>query len=315
MAMKGSQPGEAGTASANRHIVHIGFPKTGSKYLQHWFSEHPEIGFAQWGIAGFRDAHDMMASAAGDGPRPAWHATSHEAFAMPLPDYRDLGARCGEPSLPTRQAQSQARSLLTSLFQGSTILLVTRGFEALAGSLYDELVLGGATYGFDSFRDSLAALAAEERDVFHYDRLIADYEAGFGADKLIVLPYELLRDRPRDFLGEIERRLGIARLDGPPGRIRPTPGPERIELYRRLTKRVRSLPLPRRLKAPLLEQYVHALRTGRLGRLAGMAPFGRDVGNGAGKALGPDLLRSFAGRCERLRDNSFYADYGAEYLL
>lgn len=303
----------AGATPANRHLVHIGYPKTGSKYLQRWFSAHPEIGFSPWGIAGFRDAHAMMAAAGG--ARPLWHVTSHEAFTMPLPEYRDLGAGDGEPRLPTRQAQKGACALLTSLFQGSSILLVTRGFETLASSLYDELVLGGATYGFERFREALADLAAADEDPFHYDRLIADYEAGFGAERLIVLPYELLRDRPRDFLGEIARRLGIERMDGPSGRIRQTPGPERIERYRRLTSRIRSVPLPGRLKKPLLERYVHALRTGRLSRLAGSA---RPSRRGAGqppRGLTPDMLSSFSGRCERLRDNPYYADFREEYLL
>jgi hypothetical protein len=305
----------AGVMPANRHLVHIGFPKTGSKYLQHWFSEHPEIGFSQWGIAGFRNAHEMMAAAARAQSRPAWHVTSHEALTMTIPEYRDIGAKGGGPGLPTRQAQRSGCALLESLFQGASILLVTRGFDALVRSLYDELVLGGVTYGFDSFLEALAELAAAGEDPFHYDRLIRDYEAAFGPDRLIVLPYELLRDRPRDFLGEIERRLGIERLDGPPGRIRATPGPERIELYRRLTKRIRSVPLPRGLKGPLLEYYVHAMRTGRLNPLARMAGALRRGANPAAKILTPDLLQSFSGRCERLRDNSHYADFGSEYLF
>lgn len=311
--MTGPRTAGAGATPANRHLVHIGYPKTGSKYLQRWFLAHPEIRFAPWGIAGFGDAHELMAEAARGDPRPAWYVTSHEALAMPLPEYRDLGADGGGPRLPTRRAQKAACSMLASVFPGAAILLVTRGFESIAGSLYDELVLGGVDYGFDAFREALAALAAGDEDPFHYDRLIADYEAGFGADRLIVLPYELLRDRPRDFLGEIERRLGLSRQDGPPERIRPTPGPERIELYRRLNRRIRSLPLPGRVKRPLLESWVHAVRTGRLGPLAGMAR--GTVPAIEAKSLTPEILQAFSGRCERLRSNPFHADYAAEYLL
>ncbi|HEY5721465.1 MAG TPA: hypothetical protein VIT45_03995 [Allosphingosinicella sp.] len=313
--MTDSRSSAAGAGPGNRHLVHIGYPKTGSKYLQHWFSAHPEIGFSPWGIAGFRDAHELMTEAGRGAPGPAWHVTSHEALTMPFAEYRDLGTGGDRPLLPTGREQRAACNFLASLFGGATILLVTRGFEALIDSLYAEFVLGGASYGFERFREAIADLAAANDDPFHFDRLIEDYEAAFGADRLIVLPYELLRDRPRDFLGEIERRLGIGRLDGAAGRIRPTPEPDRIALYRRLTARMRSVPLPGRIKGPLLRQWVKAMRAGRLGPLARLAGPARLGESPSGQGLSPDLIRALSGRCERLRSNPLYAGFEEQYLL
>ena len=50
---------------------------------------------------------------------------------------------------------------------------------------------------------------AQAHRPWHYDVLIGDYRAAFGSDKVILLPYELLRQDPARFAGEIERRLGL----------------------------------------------------------------------------------------------------------
>ena len=292
------------------HLLHVGYPKTGSKFLQRWLAGHPDIAFSQWGIAGFGDAHAMMAAAGGP-PLPPWHATSHEALLTPLAGYRDLGADGVE--LPTRNDQHAACAMLAALFPRAHILIVTRGYEALLRSFYAELVVGGARYSFREFCDALLAQVETGTDVFHPDSAIGAYAAGFGEERLLVLPYELLRDRPDEFLGAIEARLAIRPMPVPSNRVRPTPPDTRLSAYRRMTGWVRAVPGPAGLRRRAALAYVAALRSGRLeGAAALIERLGQKP---VGEAVPPRLIEALAGRSERLRGHPLYRDYRADYLL
>lgn len=291
------------------HLLHVGYPKTGSKFLQRWLAAHPDIAFAHWGIAGFPDAHALMAAAAG--PLPAWHATSHEALLTPLPGYEDLGAGDGAIALPTRDSQRAACALLARLFPGSHVLIVTRGYEALIRSFYAEMVVGGADYGFTDFCGALLAQAEAGTDAFDFDAAIGAYGEAFGEERLIVLPYELLRDRPDDFLGAIEARLAIRPLRIPSVRVRPTPSEARLAAYLRMTRRLRALSAP----AGLRRRYVSALRAGRLGGVAAAVGKLGGAAPAEGLSLPARLLETLSGRSERLRGDPLFQDYARDYLL
>jgi hypothetical protein len=289
------------------HLLHVGYPKTGSKFLQLWFAGHPDIAFSQWGIAGFSDAHAMMASAAAPESRP-WHATSHEALLTPLAGFRDLGAEGVD--LPSRDGQSSACAMLADLFPQAHILIVTRGYEALIRSFYAELVVGGAGYDFAAFCDALLAQSEAGADAFHVDCALDSYSAAFGEERLLVLPYELLRDRPAAFLGAIESRLGIRAAPVPSERVRPSPSDSELSAYRRMTKWVRSVPGPAGLRRRVAQAYVAALRDGRFVRPAALLG-----GRGGPEAVPPKLIEALTGRSERLRGNPLYRDYARDYLL
>lgn len=290
------------------HLLHVGYPKTGSKFLQRWLAAHPDVAFSYWGIAGFRDAHALMAAAAG--PLPAWHATSHEALLSPLPHFEDLGAG-GATSLPTREGQRTACAMLARLFPGAQVLIVLRGYEALIRSFYAELVVGGSAYRFADFCQALLGQVEAGSDVFDFDAAIGSYSEAFGDERLLVLPYELLRDRPDDFFGAIEARLAIPALRPSPDRVRPSPPESRLAAYRRMTRWMRAVPAPARLR----RRYVAALRTGRLGDVGAAV---ERLGGGSGEerqAVPRRLLEALAGRSRRLRGNPLFADYWDEYFV
>lgn len=296
---------------ARGHLLHVGYPKTGSKFLQQWFEAHPDIAFSQWGIAGFADSHSMMAAAGGLEPA-RWHATSHEALLTPLARYSDLGADL--VGLPARDGQRRACAMLAGLFAGAHILIVTRGYEALLRSFYAELVIGGAGYAFDEYCDALLAQVEAGADVFHFDSALDSYAAAFGEERLLVLPYELLRDLPDAFFGAIEARLGIRPAPIPSGRVRRSPPEGRLAAYRRMTRWVRAIPGPGNLRRRMARSYVAASRTGRLAGIA--AAVERLGGSSAGgEAVPPRLIEALSGRSERLRAIELYRDYAAEYLL
>jgi hypothetical protein len=295
-------------AAGCRHLIHAGYPKTGSKLLQAWFAVHPGLAYAPWGIAGFADAHGLASAAAGTAGDAGWHVTSHEALLTPVADLRDPGGQSGAPALPTRAAQDRACDLLAALFPQATILVVTRGFAGLLRSFHGELVLGGAGGGFEIFCAALHDRIRAGRDPFHLDHVLGRYAAAFGEDRLIVLPYELLRDRPAAFFGHLEARLGIEPFPFATAPMRPSPPPGRLEVYRRLTRLVRRVPGSPAFRARLGRSWVAALRSGRLDPLARFLESPEPA-----QALPAELVASLAGRAERLRGDALYAGLEEDY--
>ncbi|HFC11873.1 MAG TPA: hypothetical protein ENJ56_03440, partial [Anaerolineae bacterium] len=47
-------------ANLNRLLIHIGYPKAGSTYLQNWFEQHPAFQFSHGGILGFDDIWQLV---------------------------------------------------------------------------------------------------------------------------------------------------------------------------------------------------------------------------------------------------------------
>lgn len=302
-------------AGPGGHLLHVGYPKTGSKFLQGWFARHPDILFSHWGIAGFRDAHAMMAAADGLLPLPRWHVTSHEALLTPLADSEGLGGGESPIRLPTRDGQRAACGMLEALFPAAQILIVTRGYRDLIRSFYAELVVGGAGYSFRGFCEALLAQVEAGTDVFHVDAALDAYAAAFGEERLLVLPYEMLRDGPDAFLGAIETRLGIRPLATPVDRIRPSSSDDRLETYRRMTRWMRAVPGPAGLRRRGARAYVAAMRSGRLAGLAAAVERLSGASGGGEESMPPRLIEALAGRSERLRGNPLYRDYAADYLL
>jgi hypothetical protein len=294
---------------AGGHLLHVGYPKTGSKFLQRWFEAHPDIAFSHWGIAGFRNAHALTAAAAGR-PLPDWMATSHEALLTPMAELEDLGARARGIELPTRLSQHTACAMLAGLFPTAKVLIVTRAYEPLIRSFYAELVTGGAGYSFNDFCEALLVQVDAGTDVFHFDAAIDSYAARFGPERLLVLPYELLRDRPDAFFGGIEAWLGIRTSRIPNQRVRPSPPAARLAAYRRMTRWVRAIPGPQGLRTRAVRLYIAALRSGRVAGLADAIG-----GRGGGDTMPRRLIEALRGRSERLRGNPLYRDYSRDYLM
>ncbi len=219
-----------------RHLLHIGYPKTGSTFLQHWFAAHPQIAYVHGGIAGFRDVYAMIAEAAAAQPGYLWRVTSHEAFSAPFADAgrRNIDlARPGEGTPAHRQARACA--LLAEMFPDAHVLIVTRGFRAMILSSYSQYVRVGGT-------DDLETQVWQGgENPWHYDETIAMYRARFGG-RVVVLPYELLARDPAAFRAELEKRLGVTPFDFQDRVVNRSLSPVELRWYPRLARLARRLP-------------------------------------------------------------------------
>ncbi|HEY0153586.1 MAG TPA: sulfotransferase [Longimicrobium sp.] len=299
-----------------RHLIHIGYPKAGSTFLQHWFASHPQLAYQPGAIAGFHDVYSIARSAASPQREERYRVTSFEGLSVPMPDagervvdYRRTGA------VDPATRETRACELLAALFPGAVVLVVTRGFRSMILSRYSQFLRTGGDVELPVLLASALGTADAppeariEVEHWDYDALIGKYRAAFGAHGVVVMPYELLRDDPAAFTAALEARLGLDPAPPPPGRVNASLTGEEMAWYPRLARAVRRVPL-----ASLHRLYAGAAFTNRLRlpirllqRLRPATP--------VTAAMIPDAaLEPFRGVADSLRSDPLYAPYAAEYL-
>lgn len=289
------------------HLLHVGYPKAGSTFLQAWFDAHPQLAHHYGAIAGFRDMHAIAREGA---TRAAvrYRVTSNEEFCAPRPDAGGNAVDYEQPrELGVAESQLRVCSMLAGLFPNATVLIVTRGFRSMIVSSLSQYARSGGT--IDPY-ELLRSSANEPDPRWDYDRLIGAYRRAFGEGNVIVMPYELLRDDAGAFTRTLAERLGIDPHPPLRERVNESLSPVEIAWYPRLTRFMRRIPSRR-----LYDRYIAAaLRNDLrrpiawLDRLARRTPL-------TAAAIPDELVNAYRGLAESLRGDPLFAPYAAEYLL
>ncbi|WP_165356232.1 sulfotransferase [Sphingosinicella sp. BN140058] len=293
-----------GEGSAVGHLIHIGYPKTGSSFLRSWYRSHPQLAFTDRGFAGYSEPEAISRSTFAP-PRPLrYRVTSAEGLATPSAQ-AGLARRSGVPEIPDTFAGQQdlACARLAEIFPNARILLVLRGIRSLLPSLHSQYLRVGGTLDFTGFCDAWVAALGADRRLWDYDYLVALYRRTFGAENVIVMPFELLQADPAAFTGALEARLGLAPHPPAPKRINPALSPAEHVWYPVLTRQMLRLPGP--IGRTVRPRFLRAIRHGRGRGLAAALqrlrprPIGFDpeaiervaaVWNGRGASLTEDPL-------------------------
>lgn len=299
-----------------RHLIHVGYPKAGSTYLQRWFEIHPQLAYAEGGIAGFRDVYAIARAGAVPARDIRYRVTSSEALSAPRPDAgRILVDYSLLQDVDAVTAQRRVCATLGELFPNAMILLVTRGFRSMIVSSYSQYLRSGG----DADLDDLIEIARRgpgsagyelllDLARWNYDELIAAYSGTFGAENVIVMPYEVLRDDAPRFTRLLAERLGIEAVEGPRDRVNESLTAVEMRWYPRLTRFMQKVPSRR-----IFRRYARAAFHGRLRRPIALLNWLRPAP--PVPSIPEDVLALFRGRAESLRANPLYAAYAAEYGL
>ena len=197
--------------SSNLPLIHIGFYKTASSWLQKFLFE-PQYGY-QHVIDAFslhpllitpeqetfdpslvrRELDDKLAAIVADGRIPV---ISSEALSGDL--------------LRGGHNRWQNADRLRQVFDQARILLVVREQRQLLRSMYKTMVFFGFPY-------SLNRLLREGPDGFDVEFIcfhsLAEYYTGlFGPDAVLVLPYEFFKHQPHDFIKRVFAHRGPERI-------------------------------------------------------------------------------------------------------
>jgi hypothetical protein len=298
------------------HLLHVGYPKTGSTFLQRWFAGHPQLAFADGGIAGYRDVHGIVRESVSTGPGVLYRVTSAEGLSAPQPyagqdpvDYPG-GARKSMPD-----AQSDACATLAALFPNAHVLIVTRGFRSMILSSYSQYVRAGGDVPLSdlitaTLRGDAAFAHVLDRDPFDYDHLITTYARAFGADQVIVMPYELLRDDADAFTRALETRLNLPHFAAAPDRINTSLSPVEMHWYPHLTRAARRWPIGARVR----NWYFRAAFRNRFRAPIAILQRLRPAPPVAAATIPEELVNTYRGKAEQLRGNPLYAAYATDYL-
>ena len=159
------------------------------------------------------------------------------------------------------------------------------------------------------------AMSLNYDNPWRYDDLVAMYEAAFGAENVIVLPYELMRDDMAAFLRNLEGRLDLSPFDLVDRRPNPSLSGLEMRWYPRISRFVRRLPLPSDLKEKLFQRYTDLIFHGRLSGLVRVLNHFRPSSPVDLSCLPTNAIENCRGLAETLRHRPEYAPYLADYLL
>ena len=187
-------------------LIHIGYCKTGSTWLQQHVFRSRELGFAAvrmgqltWEIVA---RHDLSFDA--DAARARLHDRLESRLAESLTPALSAERFSGNLSLRLHDS-ARIADRLAAVYPDGRVLIVVREQKAMILSTYGEYVMQGGMLPLESY---LAggwwwSQQAFELQQFEYDLLISHYQGLFGEANVRVLPYELLRRNGLDFVSRI----------------------------------------------------------------------------------------------------------------
>lgn len=303
--MKSEQPYTGLTAPGlpmTGHLLHVGFPKTGSTFLRRWFRDHPQLAYSDAAIAGYDDVYEIARQAVAP-PAVLYRVTACESFTAP---HLDTGREHYRPEewIDPIVGQENACAALASLFPNARVLIVTRGFRAMIFSSFSQYVRVGASNPIEEY------LRQPVLDgPWDYDRVIEMYRKAFGAEQVIVMPYELLSEDAGGFVRTLENLLGLSHVAPATDRMNTSLSPVEMYWYPRLTRVMQRLPIGQRLKRLFLRGiFTSRLRpvTALLQRLRPGVPVTAD-------AIPEAAIARYRRKALTLRDNPLFTPYARDY--
>ena len=190
-------------------LIHIGYQKTGTTWLQKHFFNNDLVGFSQPFTSVEIDKALIY-------PLPLGY-NSQQCSSQLFPNLIKTQKRNLVPVISRERLSGSLRGggydsvyladRLLAMFPQAKILLVIREQKAMIYSSYKQMVKGGYSLTLREL------LGLEQRDKqrlhlfdlsrFEYHHLIEYYFSLFGRDQVLVLPYELFRGNPKQFIGRI----------------------------------------------------------------------------------------------------------------
>lgn len=294
-------------------LLHIGFPKCGSTYLQQWFEKHPEIYFQPKHIAqGFYNAWELARYAEQNKNTPTSYVLSCEDLTLFKSERDPIGYRVFHES-PGSRFQENVCQMLYDVFPTAKVLIITRGYTTIFNSVYSQYISMAGALPPKEFALSNQSLLCSMLD---YNSTINRYREKFGTENVMVLPYELMRYDLEKFLTLIETALSIGkpfRLHS--DKVNASYSKREMAAIQKTSEAVCKLiePLPYPVKRNLYEWYGKHLHSNRFAGfiywLSKMIKTDLDL------AELEVLVNQMEGKASVLRNEPLHQPYLKEYLM
>lgn len=207
-------------ATAIPLLLHIGYHKTGSTWLQRVLFDNAERGFTtETGEPRHALVHDFVLPDAlaydAEQVRDKFAAARAAALAQQETLVLSHERLSGYPSSGGHDRRMIA-DRLRETFPDARVLIVIREQRALIRSMYSQHITDGGTERLERFlhrpEPGLGRKPWFDPAFYAFDRLIAYYRGLFGADRVLALPFELLVRDPQDFVDRLAAFCGHASL-------------------------------------------------------------------------------------------------------
>jgi hypothetical protein len=198
-------------------LIHIGFHKTGTTWLQKYRFSERACGFTtQTGMPRSQIINDFVLL----GPFDPVPAGSLSRYRAALKSANDAGLTLvlsherlsGYPASGGFDQKTIADRLATT-FPGAKILIVIREQAALIDSVYSQYITDGGALSLRRFltpppEPHFRRMPLFDLSRYEFDKIIAYYQRHFGRENVLVLPYELLDSSPQRFVDRISAFTG-----------------------------------------------------------------------------------------------------------
>lgn len=292
-------------------LIHIGYPKSGSTYLQRWFELHPSFFWKHRGVTGFFISHDISRYAEKHNSLHSYFVLSCEELSSWKGDVDIVGMK-DTVMYDVRQYQNNLAHTLKRIYPQAKILIVTRGYTTFFHSMYNELRMGGGVLSYPELHEKYIEFF---KTTYDYSYVVNLYRTVFGHENVIVLPFEMLHDNPSSFTGIIEEALGIERaFTIGRDKVNASLDQKTLTAYRTVSNLVYEgiKPLPYNMKRWLYWSYIQWIKKKKPN------PFLHFIGKfmqAEDLSAVQQTVEAMRGRAEILRDEPLYQPYLKEYLL
>lgn len=237
--MTQSPAGSYSQETMQPHLIHIGFPKCASTFLQQWFAAHPQIAYKPGGLAGRYSVFDLIQEVIEGTGEERCRVTSAEQLSVPR-DPSNYGFVDATDNALQHERTAALCDRLARMYPDALILMVTRNHTDLLRSGYSQMIRQGSDLSAADLLAISAKLALEMND---FDLVLRTYRDLFGG-RVLALPYELLVADRREFLAQIERFIGVDPFDIAAEKVNPSLSEEELYWYPRMGRFLRRFPQP-----------------------------------------------------------------------
>ena len=195
----------------DRPLIHIGFHKTGTTLLQWNVFSRADLGFRRPREQGTRIHTDYVLFGPYDDPAPDEIARLR-AELTETPERLVISHErlSGYPASGGFDSAAIARRL-SAIYPEARILIGVRSQPDMVRSYYSQYITDGGVRSFASLshdpEPKLRRMPVFDMDFFAYHKAVARYQALFGAENVMVYPFEEMQ---RDSLGLVQRIIDFA---------------------------------------------------------------------------------------------------------
>lgn len=191
-----------------RPLLHIGYHKTGTTYLQKRVFNSAQSGFSRIGEPLALRAAFVEPKTSTFDPEQArgrFEAEVEEAIQEDLTPVFSLERFSGRPAVGGQDSRVLA-DRLHATFPNARVLIVIREQVDMIVSVYKMIIKRGGAQSLPQFVNPPSGVESIPHfrfDFHEYHHLIEYYREAFGAENVLVLPYELLQSRPKKFIDRV----------------------------------------------------------------------------------------------------------------